>query len=288
MKVLITGHTGFIGQNLVEYLLAQQKHTLFLPDRSSIIPHIKEYKPDVIIHLAGNPIKSAATYEESMVLHEDNLLLTHKLLASIEHKCRFVFASSTVVYGNADSYYRLSEVQDARPESIYAGSKLAAEVLCKTYANLNKVDILILRYCTNVGKHATYGVLIDIIKKLRSSDEKLKLWGSCPGSKRPYINVLDSAAVTAEISTSKDTGIYNICLEDTIDIAAIAFIVQHKLGIFKDIEWQGNNVGWQGDQKHLVLSNAKIMTKYSQFIKYRSAKEAISKAIDDILDGEKQ
>jgi UDP-glucuronate 4-epimerase len=109
-------------------------------------------RPDVVIHLAARAgvrpsIEQPALYERVNVGGTVNLLE----LCRECHVSRFIFGSSSSVYG-ATSRAPFSEDQSGlRPISPYAATKLAGELFCHTYAHLYKLPVVALRFFTVYG-----------------------------------------------------------------------------------------------------------------------------------------
>jgi UDP-glucuronate 4-epimerase len=110
------------------------------------------FRPDTIIHLAARAgvrpsIEQPRLYEQVNVAGTVNLLeLCKEFRVS-----RFIFGSSSSVYGESDRA-PFSEAQyDLRPISPYAATKLAGESFCYTYAHLYRIPVVALRFFTVYG-----------------------------------------------------------------------------------------------------------------------------------------
>ena len=181
MIALVTGAAGFVGSTLTDSLL-KQGHTVRGVDNFSnyyeraqkednlssslanprfsleqgdlrIVALDRLFQDvDVVFHLSGQP-GVRRSWSEFEVYVKDNILVTHRLLeaarASKELR-RFVYASSSSVYGNATGF---PTQEDARclPHSPYGITKLAAEELCSVYAANWGTPTLSLRYFTVYG-----------------------------------------------------------------------------------------------------------------------------------------
>ena len=180
MRALVTGAAGFVGSHLAEQLSASgwevvgvdcaspyydvaQKHAnvaalgaaggityvdgdLLAMDLAALLDGI-----DVVFHQAGQPgVRSSWDGFTSYV--EQNVLVTKRLLdaARAAGTMRFVFASSSSVYGNALSYPTREDTLP-RPQSPYGVTKLAAEHLCGVYARTWGLSTVALRYFTVFG-----------------------------------------------------------------------------------------------------------------------------------------
>ena len=161
---LITGITGQDGSYLAELLLdrgyevhvivrreaiedrAHRLHNVaHLMDRiqvhvGSVDNHLAVYKivstvrPDECYHLAASSFVSYSFDDEASVL-SSNFNSTHYLLASLKElapSCRFYFAGSSEMFGNAEAYPQ-NEQTRFNPRSIYGISKLAAYQLVRNY-----------------------------------------------------------------------------------------------------------------------------------------------------------
>ncbi|WP_082937693.1 NAD-dependent epimerase/dehydratase family protein [Rhodococcus sp. 852002-51564_SCH6189132-a] len=182
-KHLITGVAGFIGSTLAETLLRsglsvvgvdsltdyypvenKQKNLAALQEFSrfeylnedilamSTELHQAVNDCSVIYHQAGQPGVRGSWSDGFDDYVERNVLATQKLLECIEDKpgTKFVYASSSSVYGNADSW-PCTETAVPKPFSPYGVTKLAAEHLVTLYAENFGLNSVSLRYFTVYG-----------------------------------------------------------------------------------------------------------------------------------------
>jgi nucleoside-diphosphate-sugar epimerase len=118
---------------------------------------------DVVFHLAALPGVALGRVSPAD-LQTVNVQGTLNVLegAVAEGVTRLIFASSASVYGTPESL-PVSETWPLRPESLFAASKLAAEMYCRTYGTIHQLDVVALRYFTVYGPrqgNATDGALI--------------------------------------------------------------------------------------------------------------------------------
>ena len=181
MRALVTGAAGFIGSHLTERLVADGHHVLAVDaftdyyelgqkrDNAAVLHALQNCSlvdldlrdadlpmllrdVDVVFHQSGQPGVRASWGDGFEGYVEHNLLVTQRLLEAARDRSlkRFVFASSSSVYGNAERY-PVSEADLPRPQSPYGVTKLAAEHLCGVYARTWGVPTIALRYFTVYG-----------------------------------------------------------------------------------------------------------------------------------------
>ena len=182
MRVLVTGGAGFIGSHLVEKLLADGHDVAILDDFNDFYdPQIKrenvaavskdapvhhvdlrenaavralfhENKFDVIAHLAARAgVRPSILHPQ--LYYDTNVLGTLHLLeaARVTGVERFIFASSSSVYGISKTVPFSEDLHLTQTISPYAATKMAAEFLCSTYSHLYEMRIVALRYFTVYG-----------------------------------------------------------------------------------------------------------------------------------------
>lgn len=177
MKILITGGLGFIGHHLSQHLF-NSGHTITIVDnftdydvhdshetvklfneRRQVLPNIEIFqydinqystislllkeKFDVIIHLASFPRQK--TVEKNSFLAAKTMIEgTVKLLQACTHNTRrFIFASSSMVYG--DFSYSVSEDHKCSPKGQYGILKLAGENLVRDWSKNTNIPHTIIR-----------------------------------------------------------------------------------------------------------------------------------------------
>ena len=181
MHALITGVAGFIGSTLAETLLARGHRVRGLDCFSDYYdPAVKRANLaaaaaspsfelveddlvdtdlgtllegiDVVFHQSAQPGVRLSWSGGFMRYERDNVVATQRLLeACRDHPLqRFVYASSSSVYGNAARYPTV-ETDLPAPFSPYGVTKLAAEHLCRAYAANFGVPTVSLRYFTVYG-----------------------------------------------------------------------------------------------------------------------------------------
>lgn len=209
-QILVTGAAGFIGSHLVKALLGAQRTVIGLDsfdpfyDRAikdrNLSPvtgdprwefhtgDIRDYKAldalfrtrriDVVIHLAARAgvrpsIQDPLLYQDVNVRGTMNLLE----LARVYKVRRFIFASSSSVYGNNEKTpYAETDPVD-HPISPYAATKKAGELLCYTYHHLYHFDVIGLRFFTVYGPGQRPDMAIHKFARLIRSGAEVPVFG---------------------------------------------------------------------------------------------------------------
>mgnify|MGYP003110787084 FL=1 len=171
-KAIVTGGAGFIGSHIVDELIRMGVQTTIIDDFSTgkvenVNPAAYCWKQDlttvriddltqfmkgvdVVFHLAAMA-RVQPSIEQPIPYHDANVTATHNLLVAAADAGvkRFVFSSSSSVYGNAK--VPTSETHELNPMSPYALHKLIGEQYCKLYSFLHDIDTVCLRYFNVYG-----------------------------------------------------------------------------------------------------------------------------------------
>ena len=130
MKILITGHKGFIGKNMMRYL--KPRHSVLGYDyRKNYFPDLKNV--DVVIHLGA--LTSTTNLDIKSIIDQNVNFSIRLIEQCIKKKINIQIASSASVYGNLSDF---KEESALKPESPYAASKFLVE---KFFVSLEKKKI---------------------------------------------------------------------------------------------------------------------------------------------------
>jgi nucleoside-diphosphate-sugar epimerase len=140
MNIVLTGSTGFLGKNILEFF-----PNIKILKKYDDITTLTYLKPDVIIHCA------AEIYNKSSMF-SSNVLLTHKLLEYCkENQTKFIYIGSSSEYGKTLDLMSENNVCD--PQTLYAATKSCGTLLTQAYSREYCFDSVIIRPFSIYGKY---------------------------------------------------------------------------------------------------------------------------------------
>lgn len=262
MKTLITGSTGLLGSEIVKAYQDRQMDFYYLKDGSVYKGFTKVDESNIvfdkIIHCAGN---SSQVYDENNPnkIFEDNVNLVQKIILRFaKRQCPiFIFPSSIVVYGHGGGV----EDRVPSPTTFYGISKLTAEKVINYYTQQKLIKGFNFRLSALCSIEAKKGAVAHIINKLLNPElPVLELYGAYPGTNKPYTYAGDVARFFRNFVGNQGYQpvypAYNLCVNDNITIDEIAYIAMHKLNIFKEVKFLGDEKLYPGDNKYLLADSS--------------------------------
>jgi UDP-glucuronate 4-epimerase len=208
--VLVTGGAGFIGSHVAERLVTRQHDVVIVDDLNDyydptlkrgnletvsragpLVFHevdicdverigqlVKTCRPDVIVHLAARA-GVRPSIEQPLLYERVNVHGTIGLLEAARRTgvARFIFASSSSVYGTTSRVPFREDDHDLRPISPYAATKLAGEAIAYTYSHLYDLPVVCLRFFTVYGPRQRPDLAIRKFVERILRDEPVPMFG---------------------------------------------------------------------------------------------------------------
>jgi UDP-glucose 4-epimerase len=258
-RILVTGGAGFIGSTLIPMLL-EKKHSVVVFDNliSGKLENLGKYvshpelvfvkgdirdktllnealgQIDAVVHLAAliDVSESVRNPYETNEVNVTGTLNTLQMSANKKIK-KFVFASSTAVYGDAKNL-PVKEETRTNPISPYAASKAAGEAYCNAISTCYNINAIVLRFFNVYGpknENSPYsGVITKFIQKAQRNDP-LTVEGDGTQT-RDFINVKDVAqalllSVEAENLTQETI---NVCTGNPTSVNLLAEYIKSITG----------------------------------------------------------
>ena len=218
-KIVVTGGSGFIGSNLIKFLLKKKyfvinidslkysanpyntknlnknKNYVFfkldLNNKNKIVKILKKYKPEGIFNLAAETHVDRSIDNPYNFIHS-NILGTYNLLESIlkyKKKIKLVHISTDEVYGDV-LVGRSDEEYPYKPSSPYSSSKASSDHLVRAYIRTYKIPAIISNCCNNYGPNQFPEKLIPKLIFNIINNKPLPIYGKGKNS-REWMHVQD-------------------------------------------------------------------------------------------------
>jgi UDP-glucuronate 4-epimerase len=262
MRVLVTGGAGFIGSHLVEKLLTSGHEVAILDDFNDFYdPQIKreniaavskdvaihqvdlrdsaavrnlfhQKKFEAIAHLAARAgVRPSILHPQ--LYYDTNVTGTLHLLdaARVTGVERFIFASSSSVYGISKTVPFSEDQHLTQTISPYAATKIAGEFLCSTFSHLYQMRVVALRYFTVYGSRQRPDLAIHQFTRRIYADQPIDQFGD--GSTRrdyTYIDDIIQGTIAALMYGGPLFDIFNLGESETIQLKDLIAAIEKALG----------------------------------------------------------
>ncbi len=274
-RILVTGGAGFIGSHVVRALLNRGDEVSivdnfdpFYPERlkrRALEPLLRDgarlfendirnqepmheafvqARPDVVVHLAAlagvrPSLERPAAYMDVNVRGTACVLEAARTAGTR----RFVLGSSSSVYGaHAEAPFRETARIDA-PESPYAASKVASEVLAHTFHNLYGIEIAALRFFTVYGPRQRPDLAIHKFSRRLLAGQPLPFFGD-GSTRRDYTwvdDIVQGVLEACDVPLAFD--VFNLGGAHTTSLAELVALLEGVLGVKAVLDRQPAQAG---------------------------------------------
>jgi UDP-glucuronate 4-epimerase len=255
MRILLTGGAGFIGSHLLERLLARGDDVAVVDDFNDYYdPALKrrnlpkggfrlherdirdaagivaQEKPDLLIHLAARAgvrpsLVDPALYESVNVAGTLGLLEACRR-AEVR---RFIFASSSSVYGNAHVPFREDDPA-LHPVSPYGVTKLLGEHYARIYSRLHGLHATCLRFFTVYGPRQRPDMAIHAFTAAIAQGREIRMFGD-GSTERDYTHIADIVqGVLGAVDHDEPFGVYNLGESRTVALRRLIDLLGEQVG----------------------------------------------------------
>jgi UDP-glucose 4-epimerase len=239
---------------------------------------------DEVWHLAANSDIPAGVADADVDL-KDTFLTTAEILRCMKTNKidKLYFASSSAIYGDLGDQPLHEDIGPLLPISNYGAMKLASEALISAAVESHLECACLFRFPNVVGVPATHGVILDFVRKLKTTGNRLEVLGN--GTQRKaYLHVSDLVAAMLLVRSRADipkTLPINVGpVDEGVYVRWIAEQVVKRVAPAADILFGAGDRGWVGDVPKFHYSTSRI-----QDLGWKSAlgsEAAVLRAIDEI------
>ena len=241
-KIIVTGGSGFIGTNLVNFLIEKKffvinidkltyssnKYTdknrnnrnykfykLDINNKKEILKIIKKHKPSTIFNLAAEThvdrsIDGPKKFIDTNILGVFNILEALRYLKKLNTNIKLIHVSTDEVYGDIQKNLRSNENHIYQPSSPYSATKASADHLVKSYIRTYKINAVISNCCNNYGPFQFPEKLIPKMISNIFNNKKLTLYAKGKNS-REWIHVKDHCEALYTLYLKGESGeSYNV------------------------------------------------------------------------------
>jgi len=228
-KVLVTGASGFIGYNLINYLQSKSLKILafsrdFGMDYDNIDSNYLDNEDvEVIIHLAAkaHDLKNVSNELDYFKVNTDLTINIFDAFLKSKVKTFLYFSSVKAVKDHFDNI--LTEDLIPSPSTAYGKSKLAAENYLNSNLEKKEKKVFILRPCMihGIGNKGNLNILYNLVSK------NIPWPLGAFNNKRSFCNIDNLCFVVNELISRQDipTGIYNIADDDSVSTNVIIELI---------------------------------------------------------------
>lgn len=228
MRIIITGASGFVGQNLQKYLKERRYEIKKLSLRNENWRNHVEQEATAIVHLAGKAHDTANTSadEEYFKVNRDLTIELFNLFLSSNIRDFFYFSSVKAVADTVDGV--LIEDVQGKPYTPYGKSKLEAEQYLLTQALPEGKRLFIIRPCMihGPGNKGNLNLLYKVV-------EKGIPWPLAAfHNQRSFLSIDNLSYLIEQMSvqTELSSGVYNFADDEPLSTNALVKLIGNSIG----------------------------------------------------------
>jgi len=276
MKILVTGGAGFIGSHLCELLTARGDtvtildemndfyppaekwanlaelrrhgsvdfHQMDISDAEAVSVAMRDARPEIVVHLAARA--GVRPSLENPVLYARSNVLGTTVMLEESRKCgvrKFVFASSSSIYGIANRVPFSEEDTVNLPISPYAATKIAGEKIAYTYSHLYPMSVVCLRFFTVYGPRQRPDLAIRKFTEMIDAGKPIPVFGD-GSSGRDYTFVDDTVAgIVASFDYDCRFEVFNLGNSSPVTLRTMIATIEEALGKRAEIRWLPDQPG---------------------------------------------
>ena len=268
MRILITGGAGFIGSHVAERLLrggheifilddlndfyspALKRQNLVAVDRAGMAGFydcdirnaertrqiLEELRPGVVIHLAARG-GVRPSLEQPLLYEEVNIRGTLTLLEASRaaRVQKFIFASSSSVYGVGSNLPFREDDPTQLPISPYAATKIAGEQMCFVYSHLYGLKVICLRLFTVYGPRQRPDLAIRKFAELMEAGRQIQVHGEGQ-TRRDYTYIDDIVqGIVASVGHDCSYDVFNLGSSSPVSLETVIETLEQALDRKADI-----------------------------------------------------
>lgn len=270
-RVLVTGGAGFIGSHLVDHLLRETEAHVTVVDnfndfydpalkRANVAPHLEHARfqlaeADIVDSDAINEIFARSRFDcvvhlaaragvrpslaDPLAYQDTNVRGTFTLLEAARRyeAPRFIFGSSSSVYGINSKVPFAEDDPIASPISPYAATKISGEAACHAYSHLYGLQVVCLRLFTAYGARQRPDLAIHKFAKLISQDRPIPIFGD--GTTRrdyTYVDDIISGIISAMSYDLTRFEVINLGESETVEVRRLVELLESAMGKRATIE----------------------------------------------------
>lgn len=276
MNILVTGGAGFIGSHLSERLLCEGHNVSILDDLNNFYPRavkeanleavrqqgpfafyygdisdearvrevFEESRPDAVVHLAARA-GVRPSLEQPLLYGQVNVQGTITLLEACRRQGvrKFVFASSSSIYGIANRVPFREDDALNMPVSPYAATKIAGEKVAFTYSHLYGLKVVCLRFFTVFGPRQRPDLAIRKFATMIDRGQRIPVFGD-GSSGRDYTFVADTVqGIMGALAYDCAFDVFNLGNSAPVKLIDLVQTIEAALGKKAEIEWLPDQPG---------------------------------------------